>query len=198
LVHDFVESRFDVTKLGGLGATTSPDGYRTVVFDPKLLSIPAMAPLPASGKWYVEFTSIPGEPNLECGGIGIGALPAPTHVGKHTLNTDNLDYPDSCGFALYQDNVELMLGANSTGERISGGAPGARKLGLAYDAASRLARFYRDNVLVATCSVGGTAPLYVMATNASSGGGSALRADFRPEHQTYAPPVGYVAGIPKQ
>lgn len=198
LMYDFVDSKFDITKLGGInGGVTSPDGYRTLTFDPKLLSIPAMAPLPATGKWYVEFTSIPTALNQDAGGIGIGTLPNPTHIGKNTFNTDNLQYPDSCGVAIYLDDIETMLGANSTGAKLSAGAPGARTLGLAYDAASRVATFYRNNVLVATCSVKGTAPLYVMATNASSGSSSSIRADFRPEHQAYAPPAGYTAGIPK-
>jgi len=197
-LYDFVDSKFDITKLGGVdGSVTSPDSYRTVTFNSKLLSIPAMAPLPAVGKWYVEFTSIPGIPGEECGGIGIGTLPIPTHVGKHSLSTDNLTYPDSCGFFLYQDTVEMEWGTNAGGQAISGGPSGARKLGLAYDAATRTASFYRENVLVGTCSVNGTAPLYVLATNGSSGAGSSIRADFRPEHQTYAPPAGYIAGIPK-
>jgi len=117
----------------------------------------ATDPLPATGKWYWE-TTVTGTHGM----VGVGAA-----AGVLTNYPGGPGYSFSCGYFLTDGGLYVQDSSVVT----SGSAPSASStMGIAYDADTRTARFFRGGLAAGACRVNGTVLLYpVVGGGASSG-----------------------------
>lgn len=138
----------------------------------------AVTPLPASGKWYWEVTATAGSYPL----MGIGAAGGidNSYPGGSTPGS----YASSCGYFLHDGSIYV-----NGGSKVGGSKPNSSQtIGVAYDAPTRTAVFYRGGVQSGSCTVTGTTALYPAA-----GGGSPSSHSFGLNATPATVPGGYQA-----